>query len=532
MEWKPAARRFLIALSLANLMFLRLWREFLNGKLAYYSKEPPNGLLLGLMLDVLLVAAVFWLAAEAAERSGSKALRGLGRCVFFAMFLLTAQWNKQAVFYSDKLGTAGLVLFAALTAAAFYVCARWRDKLTHAVAVLLLIASPFVAVTFGQALWLLYKVNARMNFRDLPPAVMQEGYQQPRIVWIIFDELDMKQAFLQRDPTVRMPQFDRLRAESLFAANAYSPARSTELSLPALFTGKLVSKGSPYGSDELILNFGEDPAPRRWSREPGIFAEARALGMNVAMTGWWHPYCRIAGIAQNLARCHWEDGALLLGEVRRDAGLGISMLDVLLDVPMVTWELRHVPGLFRAGARERAEELRDYQALMPHALRDVADPQMSLVVLHLGIPHPHGIYDRRAAQFSTSDERGYLDNLALTDRALGELRRAMEQAGHWDSSLVVVSSDHWWRSDFWSTHFGWAEDDRRALGKEDQRVPFLVKLPGGGAATYAPEFNTVLTHGLVMAVVRGEVKDTAQAQAWLDRNRTIGKSPYGVYRKK
>jgi hypothetical protein len=524
-------RRFLVALSLANLMFLRLWKELLNGKLAYYSKQPPNGLMLGLMLDVLLLAALFWAAAELAERSGSRFLRGLVRWAFFVIVLLTAQWNKQAVFYHAKLGVAGLVLFAALTLAALALFARWRDWIAHAAAVLLLVASPFVAVTFAQGAWLLYQVNARMNFRDLPPAAMRAGYAGPRVVWIIFDELDMRQAFLARDPSVQMPEFDRLRAESLFATNAYPPSRATELSLPALFTGRLVSKGIPLGSDELILNFGEDKTPQRWSREPGIFQDAHDLGMNVALTGWWHPYCRIPGIADQLVRCDWEDGGLLLGEVRRDSGIAVSMLDELLDIPTVTWELRHVPGFVSAGERERAEELQDYQELEPRAVRNAADARLGMVVLHLGVPHPHGIYDRKTGQLSTSEEHGYLDNLALTDRALGEIRAAMETAGVWESSVIVVSADHWWRSDFWSTHFGWAEDDRRALGPPDHRVPFLVKLPGAPAATYEPAFNTVLTRELVLAAVRGEVKDAARAAAWLDAHRTIGESPYSVYRK-
>ena len=43
----------------------------------------------------------------------------------------------------------------------------------------------------------------------------------------------------------------------------------------------------------------------------------------------------------------------------------------------------------------------------------------------------------------------YLDNLALADRILGELRQAMEQAGTWDSTTILISSDHWWRTDYW-----------------------------------------------------------------------------------
>jgi len=524
-------RRFLIALSLSNLMFLRIWKELLNGKLAYYSKVPPNGLMGGLMLNILLLAALFWMAAEVAERSRTPILRALVRWIFFVVALLTASFNKLAVIFEARMGTLGLVLFALLALAVLAVFTRMRDRIAHALAVLLLIASPFVLVTFAQGAWLLYQVNATMNFADLPPAPMLPAKSGPRVVWLVFDEMDQKQTFIARDPSVQLPEFDRMRAESFYAENAHPPARATELSLPALLTGKLVSKATPLGSDELILEFGEDKTPHRFSREPNILSATHAQGMNIGLTGWFHPYCRIGGIAVELSRCHWQDGGILLGEIRRDASIPTSMLDELLDIPTVTWELRHVPGFISAGERERGEELHDYQELAPLAIQNAADPALGLVVLHMPVPHPHGIYDRKTGQFSTSEARGYLDNLALADRTLGEVRAAMEKSGVWKDSIVIASADHWWRSDFWSTHFGWSPDDARALAPVDHRIPFLVRFPDANAKSYTPQFNTVLTHDLVLAIFNGEVKDANAAAAWLDAHKSIGDSPYSVYRK-
>ena len=529
-------RRFLIAVSLTNLMFLRIWRELLNGKLAYYAKVTPNGLMGGLMLNILLLGLLFWMAAEFARRRGNAFLRAAVRWIFFVLVLLTASFNKLAIILESKLGAAGLVLFALLALALLAVFTRWRDRIAHGVAVLLLIASPFVLVTFAQGAWVLYQVSVRMNFADLPAATALPPHPGARVVWMIFDEMDQRQTFAQRDPSVQMPEFDRLRSESLYAENAYPPARATELSLPALLSGKLVSKATPLGSDELIVYFGdpqsgEDKTPHRWSREPTIFSDVRAQGINLGLTGWFHPYCRIAGIAASLTECHWQDGGILLGEIRRDASISVSMLDELMDIPTVTWELRHVPGFISAGERERADELRHYQDLAPIAIQNAADPTLGLVVLHIPVPHPHGIYDRKTGQFSTDESHGYLDNLALADRTLGEVRAAMEKSGVWKDSIVIASADHWWRSDFWSTHFGWAPDDDRALARVDHRIPFLVRFPEAKPRNYAPQFNTVLTHDLVLAIFRGEVADATGAAAWLDVHKTIGDSPYSVYRK-
>src|ERR1051325_11301113 len=54
-EGRLMARRFLIAISLANVMFFRIWRELLNGKQAYYTKSEPWANFAGVMISVLIL---------------------------------------------------------------------------------------------------------------------------------------------------------------------------------------------------------------------------------------------------------------------------------------------------------------------------------------------------------------------------------------------------------------------------------------------------------------------------------------------
>jgi hypothetical protein len=53
-------------------------------------------------------------------------------------------------------------------------------------------------------------------------------------------------------------------------------------------------------------------------------------------------------------------------------------------------------------------------------------------------------------------------------------------------------------------------------------------MPGAGntRVVFDKEFNTVLTQELLLAILRGEVSDTEAAAAWLEKNRSIGRSPY------
>ena len=62
--------------------------------------------------------------------------------------------------------------------------------------------------------------------------------------------------------------------------------------------------------------------------------------------------------------------------------------------------------------------------------------------------------------------------------------------------------------------------------------PIRREVAGGeGALAYQLEMNTVLTHDLLLAILRAEVRTPEEAAAWLDQHRFIGDSPYNVFRK-
>jgi hypothetical protein len=132
--------------------------------------------------------------------------------------------------------------------------------------------------------------------------------------------------------------------------------------------------------------------------------------------------------------------------------------------------------------------------------------------LHLPSPHLPGIYDPkpdRLTLWQYSRNRGYLQNLILADQLFGRLRRAMENAGAWDDTWVLLSSDHWWR------------DAARYDGKTDRRVPFIIKAPGKNeSVTYGNRFNTLVTYQLIVSILKGELTDSTQLPQWLDTYRT------------
>ena len=79
-----------------------------------------------------------------------------------------------------------------------------------------------------------------------------------RVVWIIFDELDYRRIFSNREPGLNLTHFDWLARRSVHATNANSPAGATLYSIPALLAG------TPLGGAGVHI------AKPRIEREDGI----------------------------------------------------------------------------------------------------------------------------------------------------------------------------------------------------------------------------------------------------------------------
>jgi hypothetical protein len=155
-----------------------------------------------------------------------------------------------------------------------------------------------------------------------------------------------------------------------------------------------------------------------------------------------------------------------------------------------------------------------YLKILEHAKETLANPNIGLTVIHFPIPHWSFIYDRFTKTFISSFQRkdfnGYLDNLALVDRTLGELRYDMEKAHLWEETVIILTSDHWWR-----------ESDK-FYGKVDKRVPFLIKLAGQKEAiTYDKPFNTVLIHDLILGLLKREISSSKSIVTWLNNHSLI-----------
>ncbi len=498
----PRRRDLVVALSLANLCFLPSWGLLLLAPPYYVGRAPARNDYLGVVLDVLLLAALFFGAAQLVRRSRHRAVVALARVSVPLVLALPAYATLRA--WQDDVTTervravihANQLRLLVLISAVLFLAARFRRAGWRALRLALVGAAPFALVTFGQATCGVIRHPHAFARAAAPLPAAGPG---PRVVWIIFDELDQRLAF--DHPAVPHPAFAALRDVSLAATDAFSPGSETMLSIPALLTGRLVAHARVgRGPGDLALT-RTDGTVDPWRAEDTVFARARAAGHATHLVGWAHAYC--ATLAPVLTSCFARPSYYTIDGCFQTGSL---------------WESAWENALSLAPWNTRRLHAHAFEELLAHARALAAGGAPGLFFLHLPAPHTPGIWDRAAGRFSwfrLGDVDGYLGNLALADRALATLRADMEAAGVWDRTTVIVSADHFWRN-------APAYD-----GVLDARVPFLVKPAGSSTPRrYDGSIDTLATGDLVLAFLSGVVVTTDDVARWLDAHAAGGRSPY------
>jgi len=474
-----------------------------------------------------------WTGITLARYLQWNALLNLARWTF--LFILTIPVNLLRGKVSDLSLSAASTMFGRTETASLiigfviigvFLLARFQRGIMRAATTFVIITSPFVLYTFSQAAWPLLQ-HARSNMTDKPlaPPLASPQSRAPRILWFVFDGLDQYVAFDGRPTTVKLPEVDRFRSESIYATRVSSPANETLESMPALITGKRVSKAEPADSNDLRITVNGTTKPVRWSSLPNIFSKAREAGFNTALSGWYHPYCRIIGTS--LSNCTWESWSTDIG-IRSGATWYERMvwLPHLIDSLPLSSALnlsKHLESSLGINLPKRKAytevAIPSYLRILRDAKRFATDPNLNLILVHWPVPHPPGIYDHFKHDFALDGRGGFLGNLELVDRTLAEVRNAMESVNLWDKTIILITADHPYR--FGPPNPSWTSDHQEILSKEEvgRYIPFLLKLPGQKEPiVYDQPFNSVITADLFMAFLRNELSGPKSTVNWIHKH--------------
>lgn len=510
-------RRVMVSLAFATWFFLNCWLAVGDSHLPYFLRSSPAA---DVLPAVIGWEAALTIALLAAWEVGARLRRWESwiERLFLAACAIPAGIAATALASLSHTATRAIqsrlfwpAAIAVLAFPAAYGMRRSRMAGRWARSLLLWSWPVLGTVLFQAAGATLLRYSAR-DYEDPPTATRLARTAEVRVVWVIFDELSQAIAFSHRPAGLELPNFDRLASESFYATGAVAPANTTMLSLPALILGEHVTRAEPDGPADLRIQTRSRAEWISWKSVPNVLDRARGAGFNSAIAGWYHPYGRLLNRSVN--ECFWVPNAI-------DPGAEETLNSAMADRAWLQISSLPLAGRIRWFSSLRYDRLvrsRDFQALLQHALAISGDPGIGLALLHLPVPHPPGIFDRAKGEIDTENPASYLDNVALADRTLGELRGAMEQSGVWDRTAVIVSADHGWRTWLWRGIAGWTAEDERFASMDTAGVPFLVKLPGESQQFVEEKhFDTVLTGEIIVAILQKSVSTTRELAAMIDR---------------
>ena len=150
--------------------------------------------------------------------------------------------------------------------------------------------------------------TARLSKRDKPAAFLDQrtaavlGNAADRAIIVVFDELDL--GFVTARPSaIQMPEWDRLSNESLHARRTSSPATDTLEAIPSILTGRRVNTATPESVDTLLIHSTIPATALTGNNSRRSSPLAHEAGLNVGVSGWYHPYCRLFGMST--VSCFW-----------------------------------------------------------------------------------------------------------------------------------------------------------------------------------------------------------------------------------
>ena len=436
------------------------------------SPVPLTGIALAQISDLLLVSLLFF-GLMALLRSLSAwpkirwVLMALLPPLLFARNLDVMPFDvPNTVVCAIYLSWAGLLIALILK------FPRFAAKLSNAGSTLLAGFAVFaLVITFQLARATLWRPGPQA----FKTPVAAHSTSRPRLVWILFDELAYQPTFEARDPTLQLPNFDRLRSQSTLYTDMTPIAYRTTRAVPSLLLGRPVTDVTYTANNNYLVKIEQAPEWQVFDARDTLFGMAARQGLTTSLVGWYIAYCPVlAGIATD---CYWaNEDAQDRGPTSTGATYAQNVWFPLRIVAEQTFApARAWADVAQWNAKGHADAVRD---LEQRALETVANSQADIVYLHLPVPHPPAVWDRRTGKYALGGS--YLDSLDLSDRILGRILDQLQAQPRWAQTTLIVHGDHSWRTQMWRPLPGWSAEDERIshAGHFDPRPLLLIHSPG------------------------------------------------------
>lgn len=328
------------------------------------------------------------------------------------------------------------------------------------------------------------------------------------------DELSYDQVFEHRQADVKLPHFDQFKNESVVFSNVQPEGYYTDRILPALLLGRRVDEIQSSMERDLEIH---EVAASRWvpfDQNATIFADAQREGWSTGVVGWSNPYCHILRDVLNF--CFWDSVWVTL------PGTRVGEQPTLADV--MEFPLKWAAGSSQSPTLATAVEAHtlEHANVMNAADSLIKNAGIDFEFIHLPVPHPPGIYDRKTGTLGVPGS--YLDNLVLADRDMGNLLDLIGKTSSADRTTLIVSSDHSFRVGMWRDLQMLTPEGMRATGgKFDPRPVLMIRFPDQDGSEVRPEqFPLLGIHGILEGMLSGEIRSRRDLDQWLSVHESAG----------
>ena len=402
--WRSVA---VVAFALSNLYLLSVTGPLVSPQheLVFHLPGSAERFFLPAILDVLLLF-FFLTAALLLARRSPRAELFLWSALLLSLpsGLLTTiygfEYTRVPLWLGWPVALLALLAFLAINLRATTTLRVFRRVRPRLALALTFLALPELLL-FLQLVWYGYAA------RDLNPPFHAAASQttdqtatQPRILWIILDELSYDQVFAHRYPGLLLPNFDRLATQSVLFSNAVPTAEYTRRALPSMLTGLPLRRTQPSASGrELYMTNSKTGKRTLLDPQDTVFADAQRAGLQTAVAGWYEPYCRL--LPGVLNRCFWTYSDELPAGLS-DKGTTLQhTVEPFLHFLRLSFRPAGIgPVMPTYGALDVSRHRADYLSLLAASDNLLTAGQPGLILIHMPIPHPWGFYDRRTGRVS------------------------------------------------------------------------------------------------------------------------------------
>lgn len=384
--------------------------------------------------------------------------------IFLPFSFYFLQISRMAGFQNELVVFSGIIikfkLLSLIILVTTIVLVYIKKELILAIEKKIILIFSFLNIFFIAGFINLFLESGQEGFNNSldPNVVTISDFGKESIFFIVFDELSYQYLYESEEVKADYKSIKNFSDDAKNFHLAYAPGVATLQSMPSYVAGKQldgvqISQGeirSVNKNGELIGNPFLDE---------NIFTLAKSFGFQTALMGWYHNYC--AYLYEELDFC--RAFSLYKFVSKKD---GFSLANSFgTNLILLPYQKPFGYLKIQSSMRSHANTVANILASSKYAMEKF---DRSFQFLHFPIPHSPFIFDGSQYVFKSDayiqTDKNYYEQLVLVDNVFGEFVAGLKRLGIYNSSTIILTSDHNYRIMF--------DDD------EDARVPLLIKSKG------------------------------------------------------